>query len=200
MSTVIQDGTGTKFKAKVNDQNRLTTLSVIETRVSDISEREGKAFIIASGFIDFTTTGSFQAHTYIKNTSNDDMFIEAIRLCSTGGSGTMLMNGFQTKVIKNPTTGSIVSEAVVAPGLNPSKIGSSQTFEGIAYVAAGSDKTFTDGSFMSNFTTHSPGHTIQIYNGALILTKGSSIGLEVNPTVTGSICSEIQCWFEAPKG
>lgn len=199
MSTTIQDGTGTRRKVQVNENNRLATISVNETRISDVSEREGKAFIIASGFVDFTETGSFQAHTYVKNTSDEDMFIEAIRLCSTGGSGTMVMNSFQTKLLKNPTTGSIVAEAIEAPGVNPSKIGSSQVFGGIVYVASGSSKTFTDGSFMSNFTTHTPGHTIQIYNGALILTKGASLGIELNPSVTGSICSEIQCWFEKPK-
>ena len=200
MGFQIQDGTGSSRKAGVNNENRLQTLSVVESRVSDVSGREGKSFILASGFISIgvATGDTFQAHTYIKNNSDDDLFIEAIRLCSTAGSGGMNMEGFQTKLVKNPTSGTIIGDAIEAPGINPSNLGSNQTFDGTVYVASASGKTFTDGSFMSNFTTHSPGHTIQIYSGALILSKGSSLGIELKPTAAGEVCSEIQCWFESP--
>ena len=198
MGFQIKDGTGSNRKVSVNSQNRLAVNSVDNSRISDISEREGNAFILASGFIGFGASGSFQGHTYIKNNSDKDLFIEAIRLCSTAGSGTMNMESFQTRLIKNPTTGTLISDANDAPGINPSKIGSSQEFDGLIYVASASGKTVTNGSFMSNFTTHSPGHTIQIYSGALILTKGSSLAIELKPTTGGEICSEIQCWFEEP--
>ena len=202
MGFQIQDGTGSKRKAGVDINNRLETLSIVESRVSDISGREGKSFILASGFIPIgvATGDTFQAHTYIKNNSNDDLLIEAIRLCSTAGSGSMNMEGFQTKLVKNPTSGTLIGEAVVAPGINAANLGSSQSFGGTVYVASASGKTFTDGSFMSNFTTHSPGHTIQIYSGALILKKGTSLGIELKPTAAGEVCSEIQCWFETPLG
>lgn len=198
MGFQIQDGTGSSRKASVNELNRLGVNSVINSRISDVSEREGKAFVIASGFINITTVGSFSAHTYISNTSDDDLFIEAIRVCGDGGSGATGMNSIQTRLIKNPSTGTFFATAVTAPGINPAKIGSSQEFEGSALVANTTGLTITDGSFMSNFTSHTPGHTIQVYSGAIILTKGTSLVIEVNPSVVGNICTEIQCWFEKP--
>ena len=198
MGLQIQDGTGSNRKASVNDQNRLGVNSVVNSRISDISEREGKAFIIASGFINITTVGSFSAHTYIKNNSDEDLFIEAIRVCGDGGSGATGMNSVQTRIIKNPTTGTFFATAVTAPGINSAKIGSSQEFIGDALVANTTGLTITNGSFMSNFTSHTPGHTIQSYAGAIILTKGASMILELNPSVAGNICTEIQCWFEKP--
>ena len=198
MGFQIQDGTGSNRKAGVNLQNRLETLSIGQSRVSDISERDGKAFIVASGFIPITVVGGLSTHTYIKNESDDDLFIEAIRICSDGGAGATGMNAFQTRLIKNPTAGTFFATAVTAPGIQPAKIGSSQAFGGTALVANTPGLTLTDGSFMSNFITHTPGHSIQEYSGMIILTKGQSLALQVETTVDGDICTEIQCWFEPP--
>jgi hypothetical protein len=192
MFYIIEDGTGSGSKAKVNAQNRLETFSVIESRISDISNREGKSFILTSDFVALTTTGSFNGMLYIKNTdTSQDLYIDRVRICGTGTS----MNAMQCRFVKNPTTGTLISDA--NDGISvASNLGSNEEFAGINYAASGDGKTITDGTQFSQFTIHLPGHTIQEYNGAIIIPGGSAMAIEVKPGAATTACIEVQCWFE----
>ena len=73
MGFQIQDGTGSSKKAKVSNSNRLFVESV--TR----SEREeeallGEAYIVGSGFVELTTTGT-SAVLYFKNNEDVNLVI-----------------------------------------------------------------------------------------------------------------------------
>lgn len=188
---LIHDGEGSSRLAGVDSKNRLKTLSVSESRFADISRQEGLGFLIATGFISLTTTGSFNGIVYIKNTSAEakDLLIGKIRTCSDA-SGTM-----RVKTIKNPTAGTLISDANSAT-VNSANFGSSQTFGGLAYSASGDGKTVTDGSDASQYINHSPGHSIQEYDGLLVIPKGSSFALVVQPSAATTFCAEIQAWFE----
>jgi hypothetical protein len=192
MFYIIEDGTGSGSKAKVNAQNRLETFSVIESRISDISNREGKSFILTSDFVALTTTGSFNGMIYIKNTdTSQDLYIDRVRICGTGTS----MNAMQCRFVKNPTTGTLISDA--NDGISvAANLGSNEEFAGTNYAASGDGKTITDGLQFSQFTIHLPGHTIQEYNGAIIIPGGSSMAIEVKPGAATTACIEVQCWFE----
>lgn len=186
----IADGTGTGNLAKVNSRNRLETLAISEPRVADISKTFGRAFILASDFISLTTTGSFNGILYIKNTSSDyDLFIDKLRVCSSASAF------LQCRIINNPTTGTLISDANAADQLS-SKIGSSQTFLGLAYAASADGKTVTDGANMSQFINMSPGHTIQEYDGSIVIPNGQAIALTIKPSASTTVCAEVQCWFE----
>jgi hypothetical protein len=192
MFYIIEDGTGSGKKAKVNAENRVETFSVIESRISDISNREGKSFILTSDFVALTTTGSFNGMLYIKNTdTSQDLYIDRVRICGTGTS----MNAMQSRFVKNPTTGTLISDA--NDGISvAANLGSNEEFAGINYAASGDGKTVTDGLQFSQFTIHLPGHTIQEYNGAIIIPGGSSMAIEVKPGAATTACIEVQCWFE----
>jgi hypothetical protein len=129
---------------------------------------------------------------YLKNTSTDrDMYIDRVRICGTGTS----MNAMQCRFVKNPTTGTLISDA--NDGISvASNLGSNEEFTGINYAASGDGKTVTDGTQFSQFTIHLPGHTIQDYNGAIIIPGGSSMAIEVKPGAATTACIEVQCWFE----
>jgi hypothetical protein len=192
MFYIIEDGTGSGKKAKVNAENRVETFSVIESRISDISNREGKSFILTSDFVALTTTGSFNGMIYIKNTdTSQDLYIDRVRICGTGTS----MNAMQCRFVKNPTTGTLISDA--NDGISvAANLGSNEEFAGTNYAASGDGKTITDGLQFSQFTIHLPGHTIQEYNGAIIIPGGSSMAIEVKPGAATTACIEVQCWFE----
>ena len=192
MFYIIEDGTGSGSKAKVNNQNRVETFSVIESRISDISNREGKSFILTSDFVALTTTGSFNGMLYIKNTdTSQDLYIDRVRICGTGTS----MNAMQCRFVKNPTTGTLISDANAGISV-AANLGSNEEFAGTNYAASGDGKTVTDGTQFSQFTIHLPGHTIQEYNGAIIIPGGSSMAIEVKPGAATTACIEVQCWFE----
>jgi hypothetical protein len=188
----IEDGAGTGNRAKVTANNRLETFSITETRAADISLRSGETFILTSDFISLTTTGSFNGLMYVKNTSQDNLFIDKIRICGTGSS----MGNLQTKMIKNPTTGTLISDANAGISV-PANLGSNVTFTGLNYAASADAKTVTDGTQFSQFTIHLPGHTIQEYDGGLIVPGGSSFAISGKPSYSTDICVEVQCWFES---
>lgn len=194
MAQQIEDGVGTGKRVKITEDNRMETFSITETRMADISLKKGESFIVTSDFISLTTTASFSGMLYIKNTdASKNLFIDKVRVCGTGTS----MNALQCKFFKNPTTGTLISDAndgiVVA-----SNLGSNITFTGTVYAASADGKTVTNGTQFSQFTIHLPGHTIQEYDGALILPGGSSLAIAVQPGAATTACIEIQCWFE-PK-
>jgi hypothetical protein len=188
----IVNGVGDQNRAKVNKNNRLETFSITESRMADISLRDGLSYIITSDFVSLTTTGAFSGMLYIKNTdSSKNLFVDKVRVCGTGTS----MNAMQCKFFKNPTTGTLISDQndgiVVAANL-----GSNETFPGLVYAASADGKTVTDGTQFSQFTIHLPGHTIQEYDGALIIPGGSALAIAVQPSASTIACLEVQCWLE----
>ena len=192
MNIEILDGSGDGYRAKVNENKRLETFSITETRIADISARIGESFILTSDFVSLTTTGSFNGMMYVKNTDTEKtLFVDKIRVCGTGSS----MGSLQAKMIKNPTTGTLISDANA--GLTvPANLGSNVTFGGLNYAASADGKTVTNGDQFSQFTIHLPGHSIQEYQGSLILPAGSAFAIEVKPSYATEICIEVQCWLE----
>lgn len=195
MSVEIIDGTGKGNRAKVDIDNRLQVFAVTESRIADISARKGESFILTSDFISLTTTGSFNGLQYIKNTNTEkDLYIDKIRVCGTGSS----MGYVQCKLYKNPTTGTLISDA--NDGITvPSNMGSNEVYDGLNYAASADGKTVTDGEQFSQFTVHLPGHTTQEYQGNLIIPSGKSIAILGKPSYASEVCIEIQCWFESKK-
>lgn len=192
MQTEILDGTGKGNRARVNDNKRLETFSVTESRIADVSNRVGESFIITSDFVSLTTTASFNGMLYIKNDDPDKvLFIDKIRICGTGSS----MGSMQSKFYKQPTAGTLISEAN-AGIVVPSNLGSNVEFAGTVYSASGDAKTITDGTQFSQFTIHLPGHTIQDYQGSLIIPGGFAMAIAVKPSYATEACIEVQCWFE----
>jgi len=188
MSSIL-DGKGRGYRAGVNADNRLETFAISESRVADVS-KTGYSFLVATGFVSLTTTGSYNGLVYIKNNSTRrDIFIKTVRTCSTD------TGSIQLKLYRNPTTGTLISDANPADQFS-ANAASSVVFDGLAYSASGDGKTVTDGDNWTQFINRSPGHSIQDYDGAIVIPGGKSMALAAKPSVSTTICVEIQLWFE----
>lgn len=189
---ILTDGTGSGSQLKINELNRIVGDCTSQTRIADISLRTGQAYTIATGFISLTTTASFSGILWIKNTDSEgrNMLIEHIRVCGESAA----MEAVQCVVYRNPTTGTLISNASAAYASN-NNFGSANAFNGLAYKGADAN-TITNGDWFTNFTTHVSGHSIIDFNDSLIIPKNSSIGFALKPSNTMEICMEVNVHFE----
>lgn len=104
----------------------------------------------------------------------------------------------QIRAIRNPSTGTLISDANSADKLS-ANAGSSVVFDGLAYAASGDGKTVTDGDNWTQFINRSPGHSVQDYEGAIVIPGGKSMALTAKPSVSMTICVEVQLWFEGDE-
>ena len=191
MATIIQDGTGTGNKLKVDANNRIKVDAITEERAVFNSIEEGNTFIITSDFIT-APSGSETGLLYVENTSDKDMLIHHIKLW-TGTTSTTS----EIRVYRNPTTGTLISSASAAD-VNNLNFGSANAYEGLAYQGNGVDATITDGSIIGR---HYVGVGNQqmiafMWNGAMSLPKNKTCAVSVTPQVSLSVTAEIEAYFE----
>jgi len=173
MGFQIQDGTGSSKKAKVSNSNRLFVESV--TR----SEREeeallGEAYIVGSGFVELTTTGT-SAVLYFKNNEDEDLVVTRFLIGvkkSVGGT-----ENFITGIIyKNPT--SMVSGTGNPLILNNVNFGSSNTLNLDSEIGQ-TGALLAGGS--AYLATVAPTENLTAEDASTIIPKGSSIGVFITP-------------------
>lgn len=175
--SIIQDGAGKGYSAKVDSSQRLHVDSVTFGR-SEIEVELGNGYNINTGVLNLTTAGK-SAVLYFKNNEVDPIVITNLFYLignSTGGSGDVLIT-----VLRNPTTGTIVSDATNAEmaGVNRN-FGSSQTLSANIYKG-GEGKTFTNGDkIIETILNQSPRREI-LSVGDIVLPQGTSIGFDITP-------------------
>lgn len=187
MSTTIQDGTGTKLKAKINSDNRLLTQTISESEF-DNSVSRGNAYNINTEFITITSSSEVPI-LYIKNNEDRNLILNAWFIGTDADSGTATRLSL-LRAYKNPTGGTIISSGTDINPVNRN-FSSSNILDCIAkkggdsFTATGYEATSvlyqTQGTKSRNFGT------VQ-----LILGRGSSIvityqqyGLTSNDIYTG---------------
>lgn len=191
MAEQIIDGTGRGFRVLVDSSNRLHTQAVTETIVESASE-DGRAFNINTGTINLTTANE-SALLYLKNNGDRDIHISSVGYLlgnSTGGSGDVIL-----KVIKNPTAGTVVSDAIATDILENKNVGSSNIITVDAYKG-GEGKTLTDGSNFYYSLIAGAARPYVISTGTVVIPKGGSIGVKVTPQ-TGNTSMNIQIFLSA---
>ena len=184
---IIEDGTGTGRTAKIDTNNRLNTFSV--TLDEDIqSTTDGTAYNFNTGNITLTDAVDTPV-AYLKNTTDGNPF--AISLIAAGfkdatsGAATDLN---EITIVRNPTAGTIISEAKTTNVMNENRnFGSSTTFGGVFYKGETGD-TFTDGDDIIQFYAGDMARFAASIN--LVLNKGDSIGIRVEPPAsnTSMVC------------
>ena len=179
---IIEDGTGSGNKAKVED-NKLQVESVSVPKVSDVSEYEGAAFVLAT--LDFVTLTNVQEHAvfYLKYTGDKKLHINKIRTCGTGVQKWLLYKG--------STGGTIVSSGT-SVGATNINLASSNILSTTAYRGADS-LTQTGGTVFENWINNG-GHSEEDLNGALILGKNDVIVLTCTNAATIDVCVRVQCY------
>ena len=173
MGFQILDGTGKNIKAKVSVDNRLYTQSV------NRSEREeeslvGEAYIIGTGFVNLTTTGT-SAVLYFKNNEDVDLIITRFLVGvkkSDGGT-----ENFVTGIIyKNPT--SMVSGTGNPLAINNVNFGSSNTVDADSEIGQQGALLAGGSAYLA---TVAPTENLTSEDASTILPKGSSIGVFITP-------------------
>lgn len=182
MSFEIKDGTGTGKKAKVNSDNRLYTNAVTRSDSADASIR-GDSYNINTGVINLTSANK-SAVFYFKNTGTKTLDIGTLFYLignSTGGSGDMLIS-----VLRNPTTGTIIDNAVTAEmaGINRN-FSSANTLEADIYKGA-EGYTFTNGTKVIESIFNQAPTRAAINVGSIVLEKGNSIGIDITPATSNT--------------
>jgi hypothetical protein len=180
MSTQIQDGTGFGYRVKVTDGNKLLTQSISETQADHHSE-VGRRFNLNTGDIQLTSA-SASAVFYFKNNEDRDFHVTVVVFnigTSTGGTGDSVMD-----IIKNPTTGTIVSNALAIAVNSNFNFGSALDLTASVYKGA-EGYTLTDGSVFTTTRSASNGR-IALTLGEIVMPKGSSIGIKYTPQTSNT--------------
>lgn len=177
MGFELQDGTGSKRKAEVDTRFRLKTFAVSQNSVSNAGAI-GNSYNANTGIINLTS-GNKSAVFYIKNNGNADLIIDSLFYLlgnSTGGTGDVLIT-----VLKNPTTGTLISNAVVMemPGVNRN-FGSGKLLNAEFYKGVEGD-TFTNGEKVIESIFNQSPIRAAVGVGAIHLPKGTSLGIEITP-------------------
>ena len=181
MAEQIIDGTGTGRKAKVDAANRLHTHSVTENLI-EYAASQGDSYNINTGTIALTSANE-SSLLYLKNNSDYEIHIASIGYLmgnSTSGTGDVL-----TEVLRNPTLGTVVSDAVNASIIQNKNVGNSKELTADIFKG-GEGKTFTDGTpfYYSLLAGSARGYVIA--TGTVVIPKGGSIGIKLTPQTSNS--------------
>jgi hypothetical protein len=175
----IESGQGNGFEAGVNAQHELLTHARTVSHAAHEAQNEARLFFLATDIIALTTTASFSALVYLKNTSSThNLFLHRIRTC-----GSVV---HQWRMIAQPTTGTIVDDATDITETN-TNFASSLTLDANAYKGADA-KTITDGALMSQWIGN-VGFVFEKFDGEIILGPNDAIALECKPASSGDVAA-----------
>ena len=167
-------------KAKVNLSQRLTvaaTTRAVRRQAVLLSD----SFNIISGSITLTSANE-TGILFVKNNETRDLILEFVSIDlgpSTGGTGgTPLI-----KVIRNPTTGTLISTATAVDIVSNQNYSSSRTLTVDAFKGA-EGETVTDGTDHDIHFTKSDSE--ENLNLDVLLEKGDSIAITVTPELNNS--------------
>lgn len=176
---VINDGTGTGKKLKINQLNRAETQSVARTAEED-SALFGDAYLCGSGPVSLTSD-SESAIFYLKNNEDKDLIIKNFTLTSTAITGAST-GVFLLKLYKNPDG---ITSGTDNPPAN-TNFGSSKELE--ADVEFGAEGSTVTGGVLSG-STFMPQQAFTKAPLSWIVPKGSSFAISIQPATGNTSCS-----------
>jgi hypothetical protein len=173
-------------QAATVENNRLFTRSVTATVVQE-SAANGDTYNVNTGTINLTS-GNKSAVLWIKNNATNDIFIDVIGYLlgnSTGGSGDLV-----AEVKKNPTSGTLISNATPVEVIQNKNFSSSDELDILAYKGV-EGATVTDGITTYLSLLPAAARSYSIATGNVVLAKGNSLSAEVTPQ-TGNTSMDCQ--------
>lgn len=172
----IEDGTGTGRKVRVNLNNEMITRAVSSSEQAEATEN-AVAYNINTGLITLTSA-SESALLYLKNNENRDLHVTSIIVILGPTANGVATDTTRLRVYRNPTAGTIVSDATDVDDNSNRNFGSSKTLTADAYKGDEA-KTITDGGVhIESLIT--PGNRV-FFSVDEFLTKGDSIGVSLEP-------------------
>ena len=193
MATEIQDGAGTGYRAKVDSDLRLHVNSVTRTEAEQASLL-GVGYNLSTGIVTLTS-GSTSCVAYMKYKGVDPFVISEIVVIpsdSTGGVGNASI-----QIKRNPTTGTIIDNAVDFSSIQNRDFSSSNDINNDADIFKGLEgDTLTDGDSFAFTTRDNFSEPITFDAGNIVLRKGNSIGVCITPPTSNTS----QTWVVAIIG
>jgi len=182
MAEQIKDGfKGGTTLAGVDTEGRLTTRAVTEGEAVHAAEK-GEAYSLNTGTI--TLTNAVETPLmYLKNNEDDDFVVEEVIIGvfdSTGGSSTAQV---YATFIRNPTAGTIISNATNVSINSNRNFGSQKTLDANVYKGA-TGNTMTDGDDHVLVRLSAASRTIITLTE--VLPKGSAIGFKFKPPTSNT--------------
>jgi len=168
--SMIQDGKGTGAFAGVTPNNRLLTTG-IDLSLTEAATETGDTYNINTATVPLTTTGE-HALLYLKNHEDTNLIIDTTIVNIkdfVGTAGQPIL-----KIYRNPTGGTIISDAVECE-ISNRNYGSSKVLDVFCYQG-GESKTLTGPSIDIFLPTVAAG-TFNSFSTLVVLPKGASIGL-----------------------
>ena len=175
MTDFIQDGTGTGYRAKVTNDNKLTVDSV-ETTAESLASLNGDSFNISNDIIDITSDAE-TALIHIRNTNSEDWVITRVYFHFGGTTGGVGRGEFS--MITNATEGTLISAGSTVTAVN-ANLGSAKLLVG-EFLQGVTGSTITNGSeflrtIIPSFTSR---HIIPF--DSVIVPPGASLSLTFKP-------------------
>lgn len=182
MGIIIDDGTGDGPSARVNALHELFTRTVVETeqeRATDI----GDSYNINTDTIALTGTGA-SAVLYLKNDEDQTMVVTAM-VIGIGSVSATITDSVFVKMIRNPTTGTIISDANAIAMKGNRNFGQNKTLKDttLVFSASATGKTVTDGDDFALF--YMDGNERLFAPLDVELEKGSSVAVTIDLNTSG---------------
>jgi hypothetical protein len=186
MGFPILDGTGDGFEAKVDKDFRLHTQAVSRTELTQ-SILKGDGYNLSTGVVTLTSTTE-SALGYVKNEGDEPLVFSEILVIinpSSGGTG----NGI-IRIKRNPTAGTIITNADTNVTAANRNFASSKTIDGIIYKG-GEGLTITDGSDFAISTRDAAFSGVLAFDAApIVLEKGSTLAVTFQPA-SGNVSQSV---------
>ena len=173
MPNVIKSGDNGNT-AKVTSDGLLQTYATTRDSFTQVN-LDGDAYNINTGFITLTNAADTPV-LYLKNNETRDFLVTAIAVGvkdSTGGTDLVAIT-----IVRNPTAGTIVSNASAVAINSNRNFGSNKALTADAYKGA-TGSTMTDGTDHILFVQPDSGRLFATVDEAL--PKGTSIGIKIAP-------------------
>ena len=173
MGMTIQDGSSGK-SAAVDNKFRLKTTAVVETESLDATH-DSRAYNINTGNISLTSS-TVSRVLYFKNNEDSSFILEALAV-GIGSAGTTTESSVIT-LIRNPTTGTLISGASAVAMNQNRNFGTSDTLSASLAYKGAEGNTVTDGDAIAQFFQSSGGRLFAGIN--FELQKGNSLAITVD--------------------
>jgi len=171
----IIDGSGNEYRAKVDSRNRLFSDSISRSQL-EYAVLTGNGYNVSTGSIPLASDGN-SAVGYFKYTGDATLIIKEILVILGASNGTG--NGTIT-LVKNPTSGTIIDNALPVASASNRDFGSSTNLEAVAYKGA-EGHTFTDGETFAVTSRDNTAQVVPFDAAPIVLRKGNSIGVKYTP-------------------
>ena len=172
----IEDGSGYKYRAKVDSRNRLFTDSISREQL-EYAILDGNGYNVSTGSM-VLSTDSNSAVGWFKYTGRYTLVIHEILVIlgdSTGGTGVGVIT-----ILKNPSEGTIIDNKIPVSAASNRDFSSFNQLPAAAYKGA-EGYTFTNGDNFAITSRDGSAQVVSFDAAPIVLRKGNSIGIKYTP-------------------